>query len=492
MKLKLSPWLNVLKLKFREEESMPTGSIILNTLMEPLTQEASAEEEDKPLEDEDRPRFFSFSHPNNSSIKDEPEVDSDREGSNTPPSEEAYTPEEDRSSSPDSDHSKSGGNSKGKPPIRKSSRRSKTPTKFKQNTEPVKKRAKSRRNSLDIGKNDSKETSDKTNLNVKVVNSSGKRENLRRKAKPHTFNQSYDMDPESPFLYTHDRRKGPGINVERDTDEDYYPNKKIKVEVDESRSPPRMQENETFGFGISLGSVFSLAESPAKTRNKANAEPVIIKQEPLDGWGEDERFALLQEDEPLGDPLSLKPKSLIKVRRPFIWPKLDPLFLTQIEFKLPKEFDHYMKSLSKPTAEILPTPKRTDNEKQSLIYLKSSSSLTVTRADSKDIKKPLAVPAVPEQPDKLRRSGRKSKGRYNLQGLFSDYPSEPALVSQQREKVTPPALTNGTPKYSLPASLTKMGCGITITPIKSATSASSPEKTPDKPVTEVWSSHYLR
>jgi len=57
--------------------------------------------------------------------------------------------------------------------------------------------------------------------------------------------------------------------------------------------------------------------------------------------------------DPLGDPLStlICPSAAIK---PFSWPKLDPLFHTVTEFKLPKEFVKLIQALQKPTAKIQP------------------------------------------------------------------------------------------------------------------------------------------
>jgi len=57
--------------------------------------------------------------------------------------------------------------------------------------------------------------------------------------------------------------------------------------------------------------------------------------------------------DPLGDPLSTLICSSAAVK-PFSWPKLDPLFHTVTEFKLPKEFVKLIKALQKPTAKIQP------------------------------------------------------------------------------------------------------------------------------------------
>ena len=285
-----------------------------------------------------------------------------------------------------------------------------------------------------------------------------RRVTLNRRAKPHTFSQIYDMDPESPFLYTSERRKGPQVSMEMDEDEDYSPGEettendendddilpvKIKIEPKEesycdamsSRKRKSTTETETFGFGISLGSVFSLAENTVRTRNMSATEPVIIKTEAEENWVEPQfsNYSHIYEMDPLGDPLDLK-TSPKKIRKPFLWPKLDPLFRTTIEYRLPKEFDIYIKALAKPTAEISPIPKTLsqsmnyDFSKFPLRFSNSSISISRTsdpprRPISSSSSAEVKPPAETESNSGLRRSGRKRKGKFELRKLLGDSPT---------------------------------------------------------------------
>jgi len=68
---------------------------------------------------------------------------------------------------------------------------------------------------------------------------------------------------------------------------------------------------------------------------------------------EDEDYEYTSLGDPLGDPLSTEICSSATAR-PFLWPKLDPLFHTVTEFKLSQEFAKLIKALQKPTAKIQP------------------------------------------------------------------------------------------------------------------------------------------
>ena len=346
-----------------------------------------------------------------------------------------------------------------------------------------------------------------------------RREVLKRKARPHTFSHVYDMDPESPFLYTSDRRKGPGVSLERDEeeedeedqdrgvkeedddDDEYMPFKKIKTEPRGDITSPELgtrrykkEEPEIFGFGISLGSVFSLADGFG-TRTRSSVEPIIIKNEPFEDWSESfaTEYQGYDDEDPLGDPLALKTTPEKKRKRPFIWPKLDPLFLTLIEYRLPRDFDPYIKALAKPTAEIVPIPKTMAEVASFKPYFSGKGpSVTITslpkssrinppptfkRPETESVKKPA---------DGLRRSNRKSKGKYEMKELLDDYPSDQfadEMKGSRRPSGSRPSPSTSTPRQppgtptkspSLPKSLTQIiGSGLTITPIRDGVPSSS-------------------
>jgi len=77
-----------------------------------------------------------------------------------------------------------------------------------------------------------------------------------------------------------------------------------------------------------------------------------LKMEEFDDEEEDS-YEYVSLGDPLGDPLSTQICSSVTAR-PFLWPKLDPLFHTVTEFKLSKEFARLIKALQKPTAKIQP------------------------------------------------------------------------------------------------------------------------------------------
>jgi len=131
----------------------------------------------------------------------------------------------------------------------------------------------------------------------------------------------------------------PGAQEDLESEEEVVKKKdlavKIKIEPNDENDfdakPSKKRKSapakETFGFGISLGSVFSLAENSVRTRNMSAAEPVIIKTETEDDWVEPLfiDYPDTFEMDPLGDPLELRPKPA-KIKKLFVWPKLDPLF----------------------------------------------------------------------------------------------------------------------------------------------------------------------
>ena len=334
-----------------------------------------------------------------------------------------------------------------------------------------------------------------------------RRVTLNRRAKPHTFSQIYDMDPESPFLYTSERRKGPQVSMEMDEDDEYSPGAqedleseeevvkkknlavKIKIEPNDENDfdakPSKKRKSapakETFGFGISLGSVFSLAENSVRTRNMSAAEPVIIKTETEDDWMEPLfiDYPDTFEMDPLGDPLELRPKPA-KIKKLFVWPKLDPLFRTSLEYRLPKEFDVYIKALAKPTAEISPIPKSIsgsleyDFSKFPLRFSNSSISISRTSEQPRQLFKPSSTeikkPSEPEPSNGLRRSGRKRKGKYELRKILGDSPTQ--LYAEELVGTSSPSKASSTKTSPILSSLSETisrisgSTSVTITPIR--------------------------
>ena len=279
---------------------------------------------------------------------------------------------------------------------------------------------------------------------------------LKRKARPSTFNQGFNTDPNSPYLYTSSRSKGPTVRVENDVDEDentdgsYVPDmnsgtdessedsnhsatlksKRSKLSatkeitpvtnttsVSSRRTPASRQRtsarkvkaepeiviqdesaNET---GISLGSVYSLADDdiamePAISIHSLKPEPLVQ----LDVLDVDCHFlGITQQRDPLADPLGMsyggRNSALLRRRPAFTWPKLDPLFLIMTDFQLPRSFEPLIRSKLRPTAEILPM--------QKLGGIGLDSSLSISKVGS---------PTTTTTKDSgIRRSGRRKIGR---------------------------------------------------------------------------------
>jgi len=109
--------------------------------------------------------------------------------------------------------------------------------------------------------------------------------------------------------------------------------------------------------------------------------------------------------DPLGDPLSTQICSFVAVK-PFMWPKLDPLFHTVTEFKLPKEFAKLIKALQKPTAKIqplvrpIPAEIKADEveEERQEVPREEESKIRKRKAPSNELKGLLSPSAVHPSP----------------------------------------------------------------------------------------------
>jgi len=106
---------------------------------------------------------------------------------------------------------------------------------------------------------------------------------------------------------------------------------------------------------------------------------------------EDESYEYSSLGDPLGDPLSTQFCSSI-TDRPFLWPKLDPLFHTVTEFKLSREFAKLIRALEKPTAKIQP-------------LMRPTLSQLKIKTDVKDEvrQETPPAPAVSSRPQRIRK-----------------------------------------------------------------------------------------
>lgn len=110
---------------------------------------------------------------------------------------------------------------------------------------------------------------------------------------------------------------------------------------------------------------------------------------------EDDSYEYTSLGDPLGDPLSTQICSSI-TDRPFLWPKLDPLFHTVTEFKLSKEFAKLIRALQKPTAKIQPLVRTT------------LSQLKIKTDVKEEVRQETVapVPAVSSRPQRIRKRKR--------------------------------------------------------------------------------------
>jgi hypothetical protein len=143
--------------------------------------------------------------------------------------------------------------------------------------------------------------------------------------------------------------------------------------------------------GLALGTAFSLATTVVfpSAEHTLDGLATVVKQEPTeDDWTEEE--IITPDDgggafyDPLAeDPLATAAGRPSPIKKPFNWPPIDPLFLTQIEFRLPKDFAPFLRALAKPTAEILPLVQETAgsnyDRRLPAELLARSSGLSVTK-----------------------------------------------------------------------------------------------------------------
>lgn len=344
---------------------------------------------------------------------------------------------------------------------------------------------------------------------------------MKRKARPSTFNQGFNTDPNSPYLYTSSRSKGPTVRVENDVDEDndeytdcsYVPDmnsatddssedsnhgsasksKRSKLITTKEitpvtnttsasrRTPASRQrpstrrvklepeiviQNESVNeTGISLGSVYSLADDdivmePDISIHSTKPEPLVQ----LNVVDVDCHFlGITQQRDPLADPLSMpyagRNSAFLRKRPAFTWPKLDPLFLIMTDFQLPRSFEPLIRAKLRPTAEILPM--------QKLGGVRHDSSLSISKVGSPTTTKDSGI----------RRSGRRKIGRFEMKNLFEGtvVDSPYSLSSFSARRPQPPSPTP--PQESsedLAVRLSKIsGSSITITPYKDSKSSKS-------------------
>lgn len=147
---------------------------------------------------------------------------------------------------------------------------------------------------------------------------------------------------------------------------------------------------------------------------------------------EEEEGADYQEDDvceytslgdPLGDPLSTQVCSSA-TDRPFLWPRLDPLFHTVTEFRLSKHFAKLVKAVQKPTAKIQP-------------LLRSDLDQPRIKTDVKDE----GDGSTPPAPGAKKRSGKRKKTlgvpSSELKSLLSTsqfYTHPPAQILPRRRR----------------------------------------------------------
>ena len=192
----------------------------------------------------------------------------------------------------------------------------------------------------------------------------------RRCRKRPSNDDPYDRDPSSPYLYIAEAADRPVWQSE--DPEDCPLRKQIKVEPVAESYSMSSSDSLSFGNAFSLASVvftentlleaggggYVKQELEELDEEWSTVEEVITSD--LSVIGESSDFPV----DPLEDPLSTCFRPPMK---PFSWPLLDPLFLTQIDFRLPKEFAPFLRALAKPTAEILPLvqePLRKDASQQ--------------------------------------------------------------------------------------------------------------------------------
>ena len=273
---------------------------------------------------------------------------------------------------------------------------------------------------------------------------------LKRKARPSTFNQNFNTDPNSPYLYNSSRSKGPMVRLECDMDDDHEDNhddnyvpevnhstddswsdqedkggnsskkrskrlaptnstassavstrrastRNIKTEPEVVLDEIMSLNNET---GLSLGSVYSLADEEIVIDAEPETEPIL--QLDMSDMGYNYGGAHHHED-PLFDPLSsTSSHSFLRKRPSFTWPKLDPLFLIMTHFQLPSLFDQLIRARVTPTAKIYPmqnlkSPGAGGFDDISISKVVSSSSSIGTRSTPSS--------------SGIRRSGRRKVGR---------------------------------------------------------------------------------
>jgi len=309
-------------------------------------------------------------------------------------------------------------------------------------------------------------------------------ERKKRAARPSTFNNTFNTDPNSPYLYT-TGRKGPMVRLECDIDDDdvesiedhsgdYVPNddnsagdsdeheqsittrkqvRKRSTRNSQSHQPPKIRKIKedpdsinTEDCGLSLGAAYSLADEQQSDILAVASEP-FVQLDVMEGY----HLPDIQQDDPLFDPLSMASTAhvCLKKKANFIWPKLDPLFLITTDFQLPRYFESLIRAKVRPTAEISPMVKVSSID----------SSITITKVVEE------------KKSDGVRRSSRKKAGRYSFKSLVDD----DEIVAVDDSYTTPTKQTRsngrsgGTASSSLAATLSRIsGSNITITPVKSS------------------------
>jgi hypothetical protein len=211
------------------------------------------------------------------------------------------------------------------------------------------------------------------------------RQGLKRKGHPATPSYpAYDRDPKSPYLYvTGGARRRNVAPLPEPSD-----NRSSKLTLQPVKLEPADPETESLVVaGLALGTAFSLATTVVFPSAEHTLDGLAtVKQEPTEDWTEEEEIITPDVGGAFYDPLAEDPLATAAgrpspIKKPFSWPPIDPLFLTQIEFRLPKDFAPFLRALAKPTAEILPLVQETagSNCRLPAELLARSSGLSVTK-----------------------------------------------------------------------------------------------------------------
>eukprot|EP00092_Neocalanus_flemingeri_P011307 GFUD01012186.1.p1 GENE.GFUD01012186.1~~GFUD01012186.1.p1 ORF type:complete len:976 (-),score=331.50 GFUD01012186.1:375-3302(-) len=129
-----------------------------------------------------------------------------------------------------------------------------------------------------------------------------------------------------------------------------------------------------------------------------------LKMEEEDVDQEEDVGEYISLGDPLGDPLSIQMCSSSSAR-PFLWPKLDPLFHTVTEFRLSREFAKLIRALQKPTAKIQPLVRAAPVQVKADADLKVEDSSGPGSSPARQGSSP--APATPRQ--RSQRVGKRTK-----------------------------------------------------------------------------------